>query len=529
MSESTAPTLADLSADLRKRLERVRQGGSEAARTKHTDRGKLLVRDRVDRLLDPGSPFLEIAPLAAYGMYGKPGSPDSEDHAVPSAGVVAGIGRIQGRNCLVVANDATVKGGTYYPITVKKHLRAQAIAAENHLPCVYLVDSGGAFLPMQDEVFPDREHFGRIFFNQANLSARGIPQLAAVMGSCTAGGAYVPAMSDETVIVKEQGTIFLGGPPLVKAATGEVVSAEDLGGGDVHARRSGVVDHLADDDDHALRILRGIVDTLPGSRDGRCATSSTSSTTSVEEPVEPPESLYDVVPTSTRTPYDVREVIRRLVDGSRFQEFKQLYGETLVCAFARVHGHQVGIVANNGILFSESALKGAHFVELCNQRGIPLLFLQNISGFMVGREYENKGIARDGAKLVTAVACSVVPKFTVVIGGSFGAGNYGMCGRAYDPRFLWMWPNARISVMGGEQAAGVLATVAGREDDPDVEAFKAPIRQQFDDQGSPYYASARLWDDGVIDPADTRRILGMALDVTSSVPTPEPSYGIFRM
>lgn len=514
---SLQPGLRELSLELRERLARIRQGGSEAARTKHTDRGKLLPRDRVDRLLDPGSPFLEVAPLAAYGMYGKPG----DDFAVPSAGVVAGIGRVQGRNCLVVANDATVKGGTYYPVSVKKHLRAQTIAAENRLPCLYLVDSGGAFLPMQDEVFPDKEHFGRIFFNQANMSARGIPQLAAVMGSCTAGGAYVPAMSDETVIVKEQGTIFLGGPPLVKAATGEVVSAEDLGGGDVHARRSGVVDHLADDDGHALRILRGIVDTLPAP--------PAREHVEVEEPLEDPATLYDVVPASTRTPYDVREVIRRLVDGSRLQEFKQLYGETLVCGFARIHGHQVGIVANNGILFSESALKGAHFVELCNQRGIPLLFLQNITGFMVGREYENRGIARDGAKLVTAVACSVVPKLTVVIGGSFGAGNYGMCGRAYDPRFLWMWPNARISVMGGEQAANVLATVAGREDDPDVDEFKRPIEEQYERQGSPYYASARLWDDGVIDPADTRRVLGMALDVVTAVPVPDPSYGIFRM
>ncbi|MFD1246172.1 acyl-CoA carboxylase subunit beta [Nocardioides ginsengisoli] len=518
MSATPEPTLRDLSADLRDRLARVRQGGSEAARAKHTDRGKLLVRDRVDGLLDPGSPFLELAPLAAYGMYGKAG----DDHAVPAAGVVAGIGRVEGRNCLVVANDATVKGGTYYPMTVKKHLRAQTVAAENRLPCVYLVDSGGAFLPMQDEVFPDKEHFGRIFFNQANMSARGIPQLAAVMGSCTAGGAYVPAMSDETVIVKNQGTIFLGGPPLVKAATGEVVTAEELGGGDVHARKSGVVDHLADDDAHALRILRGIVATLPDQPSPR-------DLAPVEDPLESPESLYDVVPTSTRTPYDVREVIRRLVDGSRLQEFKQLYGETLVCGFARIHGHRVGIVANNGILFSESALKGAHFVELCNQRGIPLLFLQNISGFMVGKEYENRGIARDGAKLVTAVACSVVPKLTVVIGGSFGAGNYGMCGRAYDPRFLWMWPNSRISVMGGDQAANVLATVAGREDDPDVEEFKQPIKEQYETQGSPYYASARLWDDGVIDPADTRRVLGMALDVVSTVPTPDPSYGIFRM
>jgi 3-methylcrotonyl-CoA carboxylase beta subunit len=533
VSETSEPTLRDLAADLRERLARVRQGGSEAARTKHTDRGKLLARDRVDGLLDPGSPFLELAPLAAYGMYGKPG----DDHAVPAAGVVAGIGRVEGRNVMVVANDATVKGGTYYPMTVKKHLRAQTVAAENRLPCVYLVDSGGAFLPMQDEVFPDKEHFGRIFFNQANMSARGIPQLAAVMGSCTAGGAYVPAMSDETVIVKNQGTIFLGGPPLVKAATGEVVSAEDLGGGDVHARRSGVVDHLADDDAHALRILRGIIDTLPigqrphagGPELRGLVPNRDLSDAAVEDPHESPESIYDVVPASTRTPYDVREVIRRLVDGSRMQEFKQLYGETLVCAFARIHGHPVGIVANNGILFSESALKGAHFVELCNQRGIPLLFLQNISGFMVGREYENRGIARDGAKLVTAVACSVVPKLTVVIGGSFGAGNYGMCGRAYDPRFLWMWPNSRISVMGGDQAANVLATVAGREDDPDVEEFKRPIKEQYETQGSPYYASARLWDDGVIDPADTRRVLGMALAVVTAVPVPEPSYGIFRM
>ncbi len=417
-----------------------------------------------------------------------------------------------------MANDATVKGGTYYPMTVKKHLRAQTVAAENRLPCLYLVDSGGAFLPMQDEVFPDREHFGRIFFNQANLSAAGIPQIASVMGSCTAGGAYVPAMSDETVIVKGQGTIFLGGPPLVKAATGEVVTAEELGGGDVHARTSGVVDHLAEDDAHALRIVRSVIATLPPA--------GTSAAGEVEEPLEDPAGLYDVVPSDTRTPYDVREVVRRVVDGSRFHEFKQLYAETLVCGFARIWGHEVGIVANNGILFSESALKGAHFIQLCNQRGIPLVFLQNITGFMVGKEYENRGIARDGAKLVTAVACSVVPKFTVVIGGSFGAGNYGMCGRAYDPRFLWMWPNARISVMGGEQAANVLATVAGREDDDE---FKAPIREQYETQGSPYYASARLWDDGIIDPADTRRVLGMGLAASAHAPVPDPSYGIFRM
>ncbi|MBM7508125.1 3-methylcrotonyl-CoA carboxylase beta subunit [Nocardioides salarius] len=518
--------LRDLVADLRERLAAARTGGSEAARAKHTGRGKMLARERVDRLLDTGSPFLELSPLAATEMYGAPG-----ETPVPSAGIVTGIGRIHGRECVIVANDATVKGGTYYPMTVKKHLRAQTVAAENHLPCVYLVDSGGAFLPMQDEVFPDREHFGRIFFNQANMSAAGIPQIASVMGSCTAGGAYVPAMSDETVIVKEQGTIFLGGPPLVKAATGEVVTAEELGGGDVHARTSGVVDHLADDDAHALDIVRSVIGTLPPARPHRTAAAE------VEEPHEPPESLYDVVPTDTRTPYDVREVIRRVVDGSRFHEFKKLYGDTLVCGFARIWGHEVGIVANNGILFSESALKGAHFIELCNQRGIPLVFLQNISGFMVGREYENNGIARDGAKLVTAVACSVVPKFTVVIGGSYGAGNYGMCGRAYDPRFLWMWPNARISVMGGEQAAGVLSTVRrdglearGEEwSAEDEEQFKAPIREQYETQGSPYYATARLWDDGVIDPADTRRVLGMGLAATAYTPIPEPRYGIFRM
>ena len=515
----------DLVAELHERHAQVRAGGPQASRERHLSRGKLLARDRVERLLDPGSPFLELSPLAAYDMYG------DDALSVPSAGIVTGIGRVAGREVMIVANDATVKGGTYYPMTVKKHLRAQTIAQQNHLPCVYLVDSGGAFLPMQDEVFPDREHFGRIFFNQANMSAAGIPQIASVMGSCTAGGAYVPAMSDETVIVKEQGTIFLGGPPLVKAATGEVVTAEELGGGDVHARTSGVVDHLADDDAHALDIVRSVIGTLPPARPHRTAAAE------VEEPHEPPESLYDVVPTDTRTPYDVREVIRRVVDGSRFHEFKKLYGDTLVCGFARIWGHEVGIVANNGILFSESALKGAHFIELCNQRGIPLVFLQNISGFMVGREYENNGIARDGAKLVTAVACSVVPKFTVVIGGSYGAGNYGMCGRAYDPRFLWMWPNARISVMGGEQAAGVLSTVRrdglearGEEwSAEDEEQFKAPIREQYETQGSPYYATARLWDDGVIDPADTRRVLGMGLAATAYTPIPEPRYGIFRM
>jgi 3-methylcrotonyl-CoA carboxylase beta subunit len=535
----------ELVDELRSRLATVRLGGSEAARAKHTGRGKLLARDRIDLLLDPGSPFLEIAPLAAYGLYGG-------EYAVPSAGLVAGIGVVEGRACLILANDATVKGGTYYPMTVKKHLRAQTIAQENRLPCIYLVDSGGAFLPMQDEVFPDRDHFGRIFFNQANLSAAGIPQLAAVLGSCTAGGAYVPAMSDETVIVRNQGTIFLGGPPLVKAATGEVVTAEELGGGDVHARVSGVADHLADDDEHALAIIRSAVASLPGPRLGPGSADGFAGGPAYAEPVHPPESLYDVVPTDTRTPYDVREVIHRIVDapgpgspGGGFHEFKKLYGTTLVTGFARIMGHEVAIVANNGILFSESALKGAHFVQLANQRGIPLLFLQNITGFMVGKEYENGGIARDGAKLVTAVACSVVPKFTVVIGGSFGAGNYGMCGRAYDPRFLWMWPNARISVMGGEQAASVLATVkrdgieaAGETwSADDEEAFKAPIRAQYDEQGSPYYATARLWDDGIIDPADTRRVLGIALAVAASGAAdqdrhdaaPDPSYGIFRM
>jgi 3-methylcrotonyl-CoA carboxylase beta subunit len=521
-ARATTPPLAELVAELREKTAQARLGGDERSRQRHTGRGKLLVRDRVDRLLDPGSPLLELSPLAAHGMY---------DDAVPSAGVVTGVGRVQGRECVVVANDATVKGGTYYPVTVKKHLRAQQVALENRLPCLYLVDSGGAFLPLQDEVFPDREHFGRIFYNQANLSAAGIPQLAAVMGSCTAGGAYVPAMSDETVIVQGQGTIFLGGPPLVKAATGEEVTAEDLGGGDVHARTSGVVDHLAADDDEALAVLRSIVGTLerpaqPGYPQHE-----------PEDPAEDPATLYDVVPSDLRTPYDVREVIRRVVDGSRLHEFKALYGDTLVCGFARIWGYPVGIVANNGILFSESALKGAHFIELCNQRGVPLVFLQNITGFMVGREYENRGIAKDGAKLVTAVACSVVPKFTVVIGGSFGAGNYGMCGRAYDPRLLWTWPNSRTSVMGGEQAASVLATVRrdgieGRGESwtaDEEEAFKAPIRDQYEAQGSPYYGTARLWDDGVIDPADTRRVLGLGLAAASHAPLPPPRYGVFRM
>ncbi len=523
MPEATpSQTMTGLVADLRERLATVRRGGTDSSRERHLARGKLLPRDRVDRLLDPGSPFLEIAPLAATGMY---------DGAVPGSGIITGIGRIEGRLCVVVANDATVKGGTYYPMTVKKHLRAQTIALQNHLPCVYLVDSGGAFLPMQAEVFPDREHFGRIFFNQAQMSARRIPQIAAVMGSCTAGGAYVPAMSDESVIVRDQGTIFLGGPPLVKAATGEVVTAEDLGGGEVHARLSGVVDHLAEDDAHALDIVRSIVDTLPRAE-----------ADPDRIPVEPaldPAGVGEVVPIDGRTPYDVREVIRRLVDGSQLHEFKALYGDTLVCGFAHIHGHQVAIVANNGILFSESALKGTHFIELANQRGVPLLFLQNIAGFMVGREYENQGIAKHGAKLVTAVATSVVPKLTVVIGGSFGAGNYGMCGRAYDPRFLWIWPNARTSVMGGEQAASVLATVRrdgieGRGEEwsaADEDAFKAPIREQFDEQGVAYYSTARLWDDGIIEPADTRRVLGMALQVVNTpAPTQTPqSFGVFRM
>ena len=517
MSPEQPPSLRELVAELRARLETVREGGGEAARRRHFERNKLFVRDRIERLLDPGSPFLELSPLAAYDLY---------DEAVPAAGIVTGIGQVSGRPCMLVGNDATVKGGTYYPVTVKKHLRAQEIAAANRLPCLYLVDSGGAYLPLQDEVFPDREHFGRIFYNQARLSGAGIAQLAAVMGSSTAGGAYVPAMSDETVIVAGQGTIFLGGPPLVRAATGEIVSAEDLGGGDVHARRSGVVDHLAADDAEAIDILRSMVDTLPPAPRGPSAIEPT------EEPAEDPGELYDLVPTDLRTPYDVRDVIRRIVDGSRIHEFKALYGETLVCAFARIYGRRVGIVANNGILFSESALKGAHFIELCNQRGVPLVFLQNISGFMVGRDYETRGIAKDGAKLVTAVACTTVPKFTVIIGGSFGAGNYGMCGRAYDPRFLWMWPNARISVMGGDQAAAVLravGTAAGTGDEASAEAAREAVREQYERQGSPYYSTARLWDDGIIDPLDTRRLLGIGLELAAAVPDPPVHYGVFRM
>lgn len=513
----------ELAADLRARLDAVAAGGGQRARARHVERGKLLPRERVDRLLDPGSPLLELSPLAATGMY---------DDEAPAAGIITGVGRIAGRECVVVANDATVKGGTYYPMTVKKHLRAQEVALANRLPCVYLVDSGGAFLPRQDEVFPDRDHFGRIFFNQARLSAAGVPQIAAVLGSCTAGGAYVPAMSDEAVIVREQGTIFLGGPPLVKAATGEEVTAEELGGGELHTRESGVADHLADDDAHALETVRSIVAGCGSGRHGAPWEVGTP-----EPPAFDPCELYGVVPPDTKTPYEVREVIARLVDGSRFHEFKARYGTTLVCGVARIHGHSVGVVANNGILFGDSALKGSHFIELCDQRGIPLVFLQNVSGFMVGRDYEAGGIAKDGAKMVTAVSTTRVPKLTVIIGGSFGAGNYGMCGRAFDPRFLWMWPNARISVMGGEQAAEVLATVrrdglAARGEEwsaADEEAFKAPIREQYERQGHPYYATARLWDDGVVDPVDTRRVLGLALSACANAPLGQRASPMFRM
>ncbi len=511
-----------LVADLRQVVARIRQGGGEAARAKHVARGKLLPRERIDRLLDPGAPFLEIGQLAAYGCY--------NDEA-PSAGVIAGVGRVAGVECMIVANDATVKGGTYYPLTVKKHLRAQEIAQQNRLPCLYLVDSGGAYLPMQDEVFPDRDHFGRIFYHQARMSAQGIPQIAVVMGSCTAGGAYVPAMSDETIIVKNQGTIFLGGPPLVQAATGEVVTAEELGGGDVHTRISGVADHLAENDQHAITLARRIVAHLNWCKRVDLALGSG------EPPAYDPEELYGIVPVDLRKPYDVREVIARLVDGSRFDEFKPRYGTTLVTGFAELFGYPVGIVANNGILFSESALKGAHFIELCAQRGIPLLFLQNITGFMVGKKYEHGGIAKDGAKMVTAVSCAEVPKITAIIGGSFGAGNYGMCGRAYSPRFLWTWPNSRISVMGGEQAASVLAQVrrealqakGGGWSASEEEAFKAPIRAQYERQGHPYYASARLWDDGVIDPAQSREVLGLSLSAALNAPIPPSRFGVFRM
>ncbi|PPJ30161.1 methylcrotonoyl-CoA carboxylase [Nocardia nova] len=505
--------------ELRAKLAASALGGPERARDRHLARGKLLPRQRVDRLLDPGSPFLELSPLAADGMYGGD---------CPGAGVIGGIGRVSGRECVIVANDATVKGGTYYPMTVKKHLRAQEVALQNHLPCVYLVDSGGAHLPHQDEVFPDREHFGRIFYNQAIMSAKGIPQIAAVLGSCTAGGAYVPAMSDEAVIVRNQGTIFLGGPPLVKAATGEVVTAEELGGGELHSRTSGVTDHLADSDEDALRIVRRIVGTFAPK------SPSPWEITAPVDAIAPQSELYDVVPVDLRTPYDVHEVIERIVDGGEFQEFKAEYGRTLVTGFARIHGHPVGIVANNGVLFGESAQKGAHFIELCDKRVIPLVFLQNITGFMVGRDYEASGIAKHGAKMVTAVACARVPKLTVVIGGSYGAGNYSMCGRAYSPRFLWMWPNARISVMGGEQAASVLATVRGDQlgdswSAEQEEEFKAPIREQYERQGNPYYSTARLWDDGVIDPADTRTVLGLALSVCAQAPLEPVSYGVFRM
>ena len=530
--KANAAAMRLLVDDLNEKLAKIALGGGDAARKKPLSRGKLLPRDRVERLLDPGTPFLEIAPLAALGMYPEKGGQD----AAPGAGMIAGIGRVAGVECLIVCNDATVKGGTYYPLTVKKHLRAQEIAAQNRLPCIYLVDSGGANLPNQDEVFPDRDHFGRIFYNQAHLSAQGIPQLAVVMGSCTAGGAYVPAMSDQTIIVKNQGTIFLGGPPLVKAATGEVVSAEDLGGGDVHTRLSGVADHLAENDMHALSLARGIVGTLNWRKDPGMA---------LREPKAPrlPEAeLHGIIPLDAegkpaRKPFDVREVIARVVDDSEFEEFKARYGTTLVCGFAWIEGMPVGIVANNGILFAESADKGAHFIELCCQRKVPLVFLQNITGFMVGRKYENEGIARAGAKMVTAVACANVPKFTVIIGGSFGAGNYGMCGRAYSPRFLWMWPNARISVMGGEQAASVLATVrrdgiegkGGQWSADEEAAFKAPILEQYEVQGNPYFASARLWDDGVIDPADTRRVLALGLSASLNAPIPDMKFGVFRM
>jgi 3-methylcrotonyl-CoA carboxylase beta subunit len=520
--QANAAGMRALVGDLQVQLAKAAEGGGETARAKHEARGKLPPRQRVQMLLDPGTPLLELAPLAGHGMYGGD---------APCGGIIAGIGRVSGVDCMIVCNDATVKGGTYFPITVKKHLRAQEIAWQNRLPCIYLVDSGGANLPNQDDVFPDREHFGRIFYNQANLSAQGIAQIAVVMGSCTAGGAYMPAMSDETIIVKNQGTIFLGGPPLVKAAIGEIVSAEDLGGGDVHTRLSGVADHLAQNDLHALALARQAVATL--NREKRVEQQ-------LREPRPPkfaPEELYGVVPTDVRKPYDVREIIARIVDGSEFHEFKARYGTTLVCGFAHVEGMPIGIVANNGILFSESAQKGAHFIELCCQRKVPLLFLQNITGFMVGRKYENEGIARHGAKMVTAVATAQVPKFTIIIGGSYGAGNYGMCGRAYSPRFLWMWPNARISVMGGEQAASVLATVkrdgiearGGAWSADEEEAFRKPIRDQYEVQGHPYYATARLWDDGVIDPADTRRVLALGLSATLNAPIGEPKFGVFRM
>jgi 3-methylcrotonyl-CoA carboxylase beta subunit len=525
--QTNAAAMRAVVDDLQKQIARSALGGGEAARAKHAARGKLLPRDRVQMLLDPGTPFLELSPLAAMNMY-----PDRDgSDSAPCAGVITGIGRVSGVDCLIVCNDATVKGGTYYPMTVKKHLRAQEVAMQNNLTCIYLVDSGGANLPNQDDVFPDRDHFGRIFYNQANMSANGIAQIAVVMGSCTAGGAYVPAMSDETIIVKNQGTIFLGGPPLVKAAIGEIVSAEDLGGGDVHTRLSGVADHLAQNDAHAIALARQAVATLNRRKPAPHALIEP------REPLYPTEELYGVIPADTRKPYDVHEIIARIVDGSEFHEFKARYGATLVCGFAHIEGMPIGIVANNGVLFSESAQKGAHFIELCCQRKVPLLFLQNITGFMVGRKYESEGIARHGAKMVTAVATANVPKFTVIIGGSYGAGNYGMCGRAYSPRFLWMWPNARICVMGGEQAAGVLATVkrdgieakGGTWSAEEEAAFKQPVLDQFGHQSHPYYASARLWDDGVIDPADTRRVLALALSASMNAPIPEPKFGVFRM
>lgn len=520
--QANASAMTELVTDLKDKLNQAAQGGGQPAKDKHIARGKLLPRERIDRLLDPGTPFLELSPLAAFGLY---------NNQAPCAGIITGVGRVSGVDCMIVCNDATVKGGTYFPMTVKKHLRAQEIAQQNRLPCIYLVDSGGANLPNQDEVFADRDHFGRIFYNQANLSAQGIAQIAVVMGSCTAGGAYVPAMSDEAIIVKNQGTIFLGGPPLVKAATGEVVSAEDLGGGDVHTRLSGVADHLAQNDLHAIALARQAVSNLNWSKP------SGSEDSTPRAPAYPADELYGVIPTDTRKPFDVREIIARIVDESVFDEFKARFGTTLVCGFARIEGMPVGILANNGILFSESAVKGAHFIELCCQRKIPLVFLQNITGFMVGRKYENEGIARHGAKLVTAVATAQVPKFTVIIGGSFGAGNYGMSGRAYSPRFLWMWPNARISVMGGEQAARVLATIKrdqlqaqGQNFSAEQEqAFMAPIEQQYETQGHPYYASARLWDDGVIDPADTRRVLALGLSAARNAPIGDTRFGIFRM
>jgi acetyl-CoA carboxylase carboxyltransferase component len=509
-----AERMSGLCKELRERLLAARSGGGADAIAKHRARGKLTARERVDTLIDPGSDFLEFSALAALDMYNN----DS-----PSAGILTGIGCVAGQDCVIVANDATVKGGTYYPITVKKHLRAQEIAEQNHLPCIYLVDSGGAFLPLQAEVFPDRDHFGRIFYNQARMSGRRIPQIAAVMGSCTAGGAYVPAMSDETVIVRGTGTIFLGGPPLVKAATGEEVTAEELGGADVHTRISGVADHFANDDLHALGIVREIVRNLHRELPQQWDKSEP------QPPAYDPRDIYGIIPADSRVTYDVREVIARLVDASEFHEFKARYGTTLVCGFARIEGHPIGIIANNGILFSESALKGAHFIELCTQRGTPLLFLQNITGFMVGKEYENRGIAKDGAKLVTAVACTEVPKFTVIIGGSFGAGNYGMAGRAYSPRQLWMWPNARISVMGGPQAAGVLSTVKGEMSAEEKAKFEAPILEKYDREGSPYYSTARLWDDGIIDPLDTRRVIALGLDAAANAPQEPTQFGIFRM